>query len=262
MSGIWESLSDLLKSALVYFYNLTGNAGLAIISLTILVRLLLYPLVHKQLKSMQQLQRIQPRIRRLQEKYKDDKEKLNQELMKLYKEEGVNPASGCLPLLAQMPVLILLFKVLMNYRFDNPSFLWIKDLSKPDIVLLILVVLETFLHQKLTSSVEANPQVKMMNWIMPIFILLIAYNLPAGVLLYWLVSSLIGLGHQVYIMRKFGSAEASTKVKLYKEPPRKVKEGPQNEGMDRGRGEDFGGGEKEDSGGAQDERGGGRVGGG
>ncbi|MBC7332413.1 MAG: membrane protein insertase YidC [Synergistetes bacterium] len=257
---MWEAASDLVRSALVYFYHLTGNAGLAIIILTVLVRLLLYPLMHKQLKSMQQIQKLQPRIKRLQEKYKNDKEKLNQELMKLYKEEGVNPASGCLPLLAQMPVLILLFRVLMSHKFDNPSFLWIKDLSKPDIVLLVLVVLETFLHQKLTATVETSPQAKMMNWIMPIFILVIAYNLPAGVLLYWLVSSLIGLGHQLYIMKRFSSAEAGTKVKLYKEPPRRVKEGARDEGMVGGRGQDFGGGEKENFGGVEDERGGGRVG--
>lgn len=259
MGSLWQAASDLVRSALVYFYHLTGNAGLAIIILTILVRLLLYPLMHKQLKSMQQIQKLQPRIRRLQEKYRNDKEKLNQELMKLYKEEGVNPASGCLPLLAQMPILILLFNVLMSHNFENPSFLWIKDLSKPDIVLLILVVLETFLHQKLTATVEANPQAKMMNWIMPIFILIIAYNLPAGVLLYWLISSLIGLGHQIYVMKKF-SAEERTKVKLYKEPPRKVKEGPGNGGVVGSGGENFGGSQEEGPSRAEDERGGGRVG--
>ena len=245
-----------MQSALLFCYHLTGNYGLAIILLTVIVRLLLYPLTHKQLKSMQQLQKIQPKIRRLQERYKDDKEKLNQELMKLYKEEGVNPASGCLPLLAQMPVLILLFNVLMRYKFENPSFLWIKDLSKPDIILLILVVAETFLHQKFTTTVETTPQAKMMNWIMPIFILLIAYNLPAGVLLYWLTSSLIGLVHQLYVMRRLESI-GSTKVKLYKEPPRKVKEGKQDEGVVGSRGEEFGRSEGENTSKAGDERGGG-----
>lgn len=256
MGGLWESASNFMHSALVFCYHLTGNYGLAIMLLTLIVRVLLYPLTHKQLKSMQQIQKLQPRIKRLQEKYKNDKEKLNQELMKLYKEEGVNPASGCLPLLAQMPILILLFQVLMSHKFESPSFLWIKDLSKPDIVLLVLVVAETFLHQKITTTVEANPQAKMMNWIMPIFILLIAYNLPAGVLLYWLTSSLIGLAHQLYVMKRFETVEA-TKIKLYKEPPRKVKEGKLDEGMGGSGREDFGGGEGEASSGAEDERGGG-----
>ncbi|MCD6362769.1 MAG: membrane protein insertase YidC [Synergistetes bacterium] len=241
-----------MQSALLFCYHLTGNSGLAIILLTVIIRLLLYPLTHKQLKSMQQMQRLQPRIKRLQEKYRNDKEKLNQELMRLYREEGVNPAAGCLPLLAQMPILILLFRVLMSYKFENPSFLWIKDLSKPDMILLALVGIETFVHQKITTSVEATPQAKMMTWFMPLFILFIAYSLPAGVLLYWLTSSLIGLVHQLYVMRKVKLSEP-TKVKLYKEPPRKVKEGQKDGRVVGSGGKNFGGGKGKDSSGTRNE---------
>jgi len=108
-----------------FFYGISHSYGVAIILLTLLVRVLLYPLSHKQLVSMKKMQQIQPRLKTLQEKYKDDKQKLNQEVMKLYREYGVNPAAGCLPLLVQLPILILLFKVIMNYDFGEEFFLGI-----------------------------------------------------------------------------------------------------------------------------------------
>jgi YidC/Oxa1 family membrane protein insertase len=105
-----------MEGVLGFFYNLTGSYGIAIIFLTILVRLALYPLSQKQMSSMAQMQKIQPRLKMLQEKYKDDKEKLNTEMMRLYKEHNVNPMAGCLPLLVQLPIMIVLFQVLMNYK--------------------------------------------------------------------------------------------------------------------------------------------------
>jgi len=108
--------SGLMLSVLEFFQRLTGSYGVAIIILTIIVRLILYPLSQKQMTSMGQMQKIQPRLKMLQEKYKDDKEKLNAEMMRLYKENNVNPMAGCLPLLVQLPIMIVLFQVLMNYE--------------------------------------------------------------------------------------------------------------------------------------------------
>ena len=119
MGGIWNSVkeatSGLMLGILEFFQRITGSYGIAIIILTILVRLVLYPLSQKQMSSMAQMQKIQPRLKMLQEKYKDDKEKLNTEMMRLYKENNVNPMAGCFPLLIQLPIMIVLFQVLMNY---------------------------------------------------------------------------------------------------------------------------------------------------
>ncbi|MDI9371114.1 MAG: membrane protein insertase YidC, partial [Synergistota bacterium] len=109
-----------------FVHGFTGSWGFAIIVLTLIVRLLLHPLTRKQMDSMQKMQKLQPRIKMLQEKYKDDKEALNREMMALYKENKVNPAAGCLPLLVQLPVFILLYRVLTNYDFSGVSFLWIQ----------------------------------------------------------------------------------------------------------------------------------------
>ncbi|MCL2684057.1 MAG: YidC/Oxa1 family membrane protein insertase, partial [Synergistaceae bacterium] len=120
MGGLWDSIksvtSGLMLGVLEFFQQLTGSYGMAIIILTIIVRLVLYPLSQKQMTSMTQMQKIQPRLKMLQEKYKDDKEKLNAEMMRLYKENNVNPMAGCLPLLVQLPIMIVLFQVLMDYK--------------------------------------------------------------------------------------------------------------------------------------------------
>jgi YidC/Oxa1 family membrane protein insertase len=119
--------SGLMLGVLGFFQNLTGSYGIAIILLTIIVRLLLYPLSQKQMVSMARMQKLQPRMKMLQEKYKDKKEKLNEEMMRLYRENNVNPMAGCLPLLVQLPVMIVLFQVLMNYEVAaNAAFLGIR----------------------------------------------------------------------------------------------------------------------------------------
>jgi len=125
LSAIWKAAGDFLILIINGLYSLTHSYGLAIIILTLLVRVLLYPLSHKQMVSMQKMQKLQPRLKVLQEKYKDDKETLNKEIMRLYKENNVNPAAGCLPLLVQLPILILLFRVLMNLDLGGATFLGI-----------------------------------------------------------------------------------------------------------------------------------------
>lgn len=129
---MWSSLITLITNLLTMLYNFTHNYGVAIILLTIFIRLILYPLMQKQMVSMREMQKIQPLMKAVQEKYKNDKERLNKELMALYKEHKVNPMSGCLPLLIQMPILILLFQTLRVFKYHIPNteiidggFLWI-----------------------------------------------------------------------------------------------------------------------------------------
>jgi len=131
---MWSSLITLVTNLLTILYGFTHNYGVAIILLTILIRLILYPLMQKQMVSMREMQKIQPLMKAVQDKYKDDKERLNKELMALYKEHKVNPMGGCLPLLIQMPILILLFQTLRVFKYYIPNteiidggFLWIAN---------------------------------------------------------------------------------------------------------------------------------------
>lgn len=133
MGSLWSSLGDLFAQVIIFFYGLTHNYGVAIIVITVLIRLILYPLIQKQMVSMREMQKIQPLMKEVQEKYKNDKERLNKELMALYKEYKVNPMSGCLPLLIQMPILLLLFQVLRKFEYLDSAgkivggFLWIPN---------------------------------------------------------------------------------------------------------------------------------------
>jgi YidC/Oxa1 family membrane protein insertase len=129
--NLWNSLGDIFANIIVFLYSFTQNYGIAIILMTVLIRVILYPLMQKQMVSMREMQKIQPSMKAAQEKYKNDKERLNKELMALYKEHKVNPMSGCLPLIIQMPILILLFQVLRKFEYLDSAgkiaggFLWI-----------------------------------------------------------------------------------------------------------------------------------------
>ena len=242
-----------------FVHGFTGSWGLAIIALTLIVRLLLHPLTKKQMDSMQKMQKLQPRIKMLQEKYKNDKETLNREMMALYKENKVNPAAGCFPLLVQLPVFILLYRVLTQYDFSGVSFLGIqldgsvlstvaqavglameKDqlgimsvgyavMANPaglmnigiylaNTLLLAGIGFLTWYQQQLSST--GNPQMAMMNWFMPLFLTFICLSLPGGVLLYWGVSSLLGVIQQI-VMSKKTAVEMQKKPTLFKDRPSK-----------------------------------------
>lgn len=258
LGAIWNGASELLLTILEFFYGLTNSFGLAIVLLTIAVRIVLYPLNQKQMTSMQQMQKIQPRLKVLQEKYANDKEKLNQETMRLYKENKVNPAAGCLPLLVQLPILILLFNVLRTYDFAGTSFMGIilgssttaglaqavgvaadptgnygvmsvltGILKNPaglsnaglyigNLILLISISFLTWAQQKLSSG--TNPQMAMMNTIMPFFMAFICLSMPGGVMLYWGLSSLMGVVQQYFVMSKT-KQELQVKPALHKNKP-------------------------------------------
>lgn len=255
LGTLWNQAGELLLKILELFYGMTHSYGLAIILLTILVRIVLHPLNQKQLVSMQKMQKIQPRIKTLQEKYGNDRQKLNEETMKLYKENQVNPAAGCLPLLVQLPILILLFRVLTNFKFGGVSFLGVgleesvlSTMGKavgltgpapgittllsgiasnpagllkvgiygPNLILLVSIGFLTWFQQKLSST--NNPQMAFMNWFMPVFLTFICLNLPGGVLLYWGVSSLLSVVQQWRVV-KTTEIEMEKKPVLFKNKP-------------------------------------------
>jgi YidC/Oxa1 family membrane protein insertase len=190
--------------------------GLAIIMFTILLKLVLFPLTVSQMRSMKAMQELQPKIKALQERYKDKPQKSQEAVMKLYKEAGANPFAGCLPLLIQMPVLFALFSALRT--FFNPAannkfvdvahagFLWIPNLGlrDPHFILPVLTVFATFGQQyviSLSSTGTIDPNQKTMLYTMPLFIGYLASMYPAGLALYWVVFSIVGIVEQLIIRR-------------------------------------------------------------
>ncbi len=200
--NLLQPIVDVLLVVLQYLYNFSGNYGLAIILLTIIVRGVTFPLTHKQIKSAKVMQEIQPEIKKLQEKYKNDKEKLNEETMKLWKEYNVNPVAGCLPLLIQFPVLIAMFQLLRerDILFQeiadfSPYFLGM-DMTMPDptYILPVLAGATTYLQQK-TMTTDQSQKALLIG--MPIMLLVISINFQSGLVLYLVVSNLLSLGQHL-----------------------------------------------------------------
>jgi YidC/Oxa1 family membrane protein insertase len=198
-----------LYSLLDFFHGLLGNWGLAIIALTFGVKLVLYPLSAASYKSMANMRRVGPQMKRLQERYADDRQKLSQEMMALYKKEKVNPLGGCLPMLLPMPIFIALYWVLFESveLRHAPFFLWIDDLAAMDpfFVLPLLMGASMYFQQTLSPAVGDPMQVKMMK-MMPIMFTVLFLFFPAGLVLYWLVNNLLGIAQQYYVIKKTEAA--------------------------------------------------------
>lgn len=195
-------LSKFFLGVLKFIYRFVANYGIAIIILTVLLKIVLYPLAQKSMVSMKQMQSVQPLMKEMKEKYKNDKEKQNSELMKLYKEKGINPLSGCLPLLIQLPILWALFIAFGNaVELRHASFLWIKDMSSydPYFVLPIVMGATMLIQQKMTPS--ADPQQARMMMIMPVIFTVMFIYFSAGLVLYWLIQNILSIAHQ-YIFNK------------------------------------------------------------
>jgi YidC/Oxa1 family membrane protein insertase len=202
----------VLKAILDFYYGFVPSYGWSIILLTLTVRLALIPLTLKQTKAMKDIAKIQPKLKALQEKYKNDKEKLAQEQMKLYKDHQVNPLGGCLPIILQMPIFFALFTLLRQDVFKGISWGPIADLSLgaskmmsagavkvwPYLLLLALIVLTTYFSQKQTTT---DPQQAKLMAFMPLMIGVISYTLPAGVMLYWVTFNATAILQQ-YIYEK------------------------------------------------------------
>lgn len=207
-----DFLSNLVQQVISVIYGfLQGvgfpNYGLAIIIMTVLVKLILYPLTKKQIESTKAMMEIQPKMKALQERYKDDKQRLNMELANLYKSEGVNPLAGCLPLLIQMPIMIGIFYGIRDFSYVGPaSFMWMENISNPDptYVLPVLSALTTYIASKQTMPAGGGAQSQMMMYFMPLFIGYISLSFPAGLVLYWVVMNIMQIGQQYAMNREAG----------------------------------------------------------
>ncbi len=217
--------TDIIAKPLLYllrFFNqYTGNYGIAIILLTILIKILFWPLTHKSYKSMKEMQKIQPLMAKIREKYKDNKEMMNKEMMSLYKTYKVNPMGGCLPMVIQIPVFFALFRILGNSieLRHAPFVLWINDLSAPDRlfhlpftipymtppsgipVLTLLMGASMFIQQKMTPTPGDPMQAKIML-LMPVIFTFMFINFPSGLVLYWLVNNVLSIGQQYRIIKR------------------------------------------------------------
>lgn len=211
---IFNILIDFMKACLTYCFHFTESMGypsygIAIILLTIGIKLCLTPLTIKQIRSMKALQTIQPKMKVLQARHKDNKEKLSQELAKLYKESGVNPLSGCLPLIVQMPFLFSIFYALRDYSYIEAykSFLWLPSLSSPDpyYILPVVSAFFTWLVSRQSGAGAQGPQQKMMQAFMPLFIGYISLKFPSGLVIYWALSNLIQLVTTLIVNREKGA---------------------------------------------------------
>ena len=199
----WLSIGLLIFIKFLHQY--VGNYGVAIIILTILIKAIFWPLGNISYKSMKEMQKIQPKIAALKEKFKNDSAKLGQETMALYREHKVNPLSGCLPILIQIPVFIGLYNTLL-YAIElrqSPFFLWIQDLSAKDPYYITPIIMGAtqFIQQKMTPTVGDPMQAKIML-LMPVVFTFIFLNFPAGLVIYWLLNNILSIGQQIYINKK------------------------------------------------------------
>lgn len=208
---MWATLVNGMRTVIDSLYAFSGSLGfpsyaVAIILLTVIIKTVLYPLTKKQMVSMKMMQKLAPKIKEIQEKYKKkDPQKMQQKVMEVYKEHNVNPMSGCLPILLQMPILIALYRALLDYDFINKQDAYLFGIylaeRDPTYILAILAAATTFFQSKLTSNTQDQTQ-KTMLYMMPLFIGWIAATVPAGLALYWVVFNLVGALQQYYINRQ------------------------------------------------------------
>lgn len=201
--------TELLK----LLYGIFGSYGIAIVVFAVIVKVVTFPLMLQQIRSSRAMQELQPKLQELQKKYGKNREKLSQEQMKLYREAGVNPLGGCLPLLIQLPILWGLYRALLNLsqtpEFQQP-FLWLKDLSQPEgfpYILIAIMVISQFVYQRMATPPVTDPQQKSMNQMMQFMPLMFAFffiNFPAGLVLYWVVTNLVSIVQQFFITGTHG----------------------------------------------------------
>lgn len=203
--GFFGIIAVPILRGLQFFYNYVGNYGLAIIVLTFVIRMLMFPLQYKSFKSMKKMQKVQPELQKLREKFKDDPARMQKETMELFKKSGANPLGGCLPLILQMPVFFAFYQVLYNAveLVGAPFYLWIFDLSQKDpyYVLPVLMGIAMFGQTKLNPSASADPNQQKIMYIMPLIFCFMMKDLPAGLNLYIFVSTVFGIAQQLYVYK-------------------------------------------------------------
>jgi YidC/Oxa1 family membrane protein insertase len=210
--GFWGFFSVILLKSMKFFYQIIPNYGVAIIIITVIIKLLFWPIQAKSIRSMKEMQKFQPLVAKLKEKYKDDPQRLNQETMRLYKEHKINPFAGCLPMLVQIPVFFGLFAMLRSaIELRGAPFLWIKDLSLPDTIfhvagfpfnpLPLAMTAASVWQMKLTPQTGDSQQQKMMAF-MPLMMLFFFYSTSSGLVLYWTVQQLLSVAQQWWSLRE------------------------------------------------------------
>ena len=201
--------------ALLAIYHFVGNWGWAIVILTIIIRIILFPLTLKGMLSMQKLKDLAPKIKEIQQKYKGDPQKLNAHMMQLYKKHGANPMGGCLPMLLQIPIFFAIYRVLLNAieLKGAPWILWITDLSQKDpyFVLPILMGITMFIHQKITPTTITDPMQKKIFTYLPIVFTFFFLTFPAGLTLYWFVNNILSIIQQLIVNKIFEARKSASK---------------------------------------------------
>jgi YidC/Oxa1 family membrane protein insertase len=214
--GMFTIIAYPILRLMRWFHGFFGNYGVSIILVTLLLKVVTYPLTYKSMKSMKEMARLQPQLAKLREKYKDDKESLNREMLTLMRSHGYNPMAGCLPILIQMPVFFALYQVLYSSieLYHAPFALWIHDLSTHDrfYVTPVLLTLTMFIQQRLTPNTSMDPAQQKMLQIMPIIFGGMMLWLPSGLTLYMLVNALASIIQQIILNKKFNVGNPAAAV--------------------------------------------------
>ena len=241
-ANILQPLIDVANAVLKFFHDNVGLSwGLSIVAITVCTRAILVPLTYKQIKGMRALQALQPQIKEIQEKYKNDKQRMQQEMMRFYKENKVNPFASCIPLIAQLPVFITLFYTLRHELPDDicgnlglpngcetaghASFLFINDLTAKatgaELITLLVLYVGTQLISGLVMSVTADKSQRTMMFVLPLIFVPFVISFPAGLILYWITTNFWTMGQQYTIQKLIPAPVAPTmaEVKAAKPPP-------------------------------------------
>jgi YidC/Oxa1 family membrane protein insertase len=236
-----KPITVFLEWMIKFFYRLTNNYGIAIILMTIVIKIILHPLTRKSFESMRKMSALQPKITEIKERFKNNPTEMNKATQQLYKKEKINPMGGCLPLLLQLPIFYGLYNALSEMiELRNQGFLWIKDLSLPDTVATVksalpllgyrigeqgftdinilpfVMTATTLLQSKLTSGDQTAQQGKMMTYLFPIMFFFIFWNMPSGLVLYWTIQNILTIGQQYFInyrVKKKAALEPAVPVK-------------------------------------------------
>jgi len=203
---LWHGLVAAMLWLMLFFSRETRSYGLGIVLLTVVVRGALFPLYRAQMDSFRRMQGLQPELKRLQDRYKDDKQRLADEQLKLYKQMNVNPMASCLPMLLQLPLIYAFYDMLKNFHYNaephlSQAFLWLPSLTKPDpfYILPVLGGISTYWQTRISMSLQPGTQqqqMQMMTYLMPVLMFWIFLRLPSGVGVYWVVSNVMTIGQQ------------------------------------------------------------------
>ena len=211
--GWFTFVATPIFKVLMWLHSILGNWGWAIVALTIIIRIFLYPLTHKGMVSMQKIKEIAPKIKEVQEKYKGDPARMNAVVMEMYKKHGANPLGGCLPLLLQIPVFFAIYRVLLNaVELQGAEWiLWVNDLSRMDpyFILPILMGATMYYQQKITPSNFTDPLQEKIFKFLPVIFTFFFFTFPAGLVLYWFVNNIFSIAQQYLVNKQFEAARAA-----------------------------------------------------